>query len=89
MISRTSALTGLLAGVSSIAFCNSVSAQGVDLDALARAEHALVQETLCPAPGAPPLNFAELFDPVIQRMEPAQVFDNLYVLGMKSVVAWP
>ena len=88
MISRTSALVGLLAGVSSIAFCNSVSAQGVDLDALARAEHALVQETLCPAPGAPPLNFAELFDPVIQRMEPAQVFDNLYVLGMKSVVAW-
>ena len=79
---------GLMVGISSYATLDTVAAQGIDLEVLARQEHALLQETLCPAPGTPALNFAELFDPQRQRMEPARVFDNLYVLGMKTVVAW-
>ena len=65
---------GLMVGISSYATLDTVAAQGIDLEVLARQEHALLQETLCPAPGTPALNFAELFDPQRQRMEPALGF---------------
>lgn len=29
-----------------------------------------------------------MFDPVLQKMAPVQVFDNLYMLGTKTVSAW-
>jgi metallo-beta-lactamase class B len=59
-----------------------------DLDAIVRAEHASIRENLCPAPGTPTTPFAEMYDTARQRMAPAKVFDNLYVLGMKTATAW-
>jgi metallo-beta-lactamase class B len=51
-------------------------------------EHAALRQSICPKPGAPATSTAEMFDTVRQRMAPAKVFDNLYLLGMKTVTAW-
>jgi metallo-beta-lactamase class B len=51
-------------------------------------EHAALRQSICPAPGTPTTSTAEMFDTARQRMAPAKVFDNLYVLGMKTVTAW-
>ena len=59
-----------------------------DAAAIVRAEHASLRESICPAPGAQALGIAELSDTARQRMAPAKVFDNLYVLGIKTVTAW-
>jgi metallo-beta-lactamase class B len=67
-----------------------VSAQqpGFDAAAIAREELASLRANICPAPGAPAMGIAELSDTARQRMAPAKVFDNLYVLGIKTVTAW-
>jgi len=52
------------------------------------AELAAVRQRICPAPDAPPLNYAEAFDPEKQRMAPVKLFDNLYFVGMKTLSSW-
>lgn len=34
------------------------------------------------------MSIEDLFDSELQHMEPARIFDNLYMLGMKTVTAW-
>jgi metallo-beta-lactamase class B len=63
-------------------------AQGGDAAATARNDYAALRNSICPAPGAPAASTAEQFDTARQRMAPAKVFDNLYLLGMKTVTAW-
>lgn len=69
---------------------SAVSAQraGLDAAAITRAEHESLRQNICPAPGTPAMGIAELSDTARQRMAPARVFDNLYVLGIKTVTAW-
>jgi metallo-beta-lactamase class B len=71
-----------------LALCAGGAAAAVDLEALARAERAGLRASICPAPGTPTTPFAEMYDTARQRMAPAQVFDNLYMLGMKTATAW-
>ena len=59
-----------------------------DAAAIARAEHDSLRASICPAPGTAGPSTAEMFDTERQRMAPAKVFDNLYLLGMKTVTAW-
>ena len=66
---------------------NMALAQRPDAAQIVRDEHAAIRANLCPAPGAP-ANPANMFDTAAQRMAPAKVFDNLYLLGMKTVTAW-
>lgn len=61
---------------------------GFDAAAIAREEVASLRGNICPAPGTPAMGIAELSDSERQRMAPAKVFDNLYVLGIKTVTAW-
>jgi metallo-beta-lactamase class B len=69
---------------------SAASAQQASFDAaaIAREEHASLRQNICPAPGAPAMGIAELSDTARQRMVPARVFDNLYVVGIKTVTAW-
>src|SRR5690606_8622021 len=76
---------GLCAAV--LAVANDAAAQ-LDSAAIARAEHASLRASICPAPGAQGTSTEEMFDTERQRMAPAKVFDNLYLLGMKTVTAW-
>jgi metallo-beta-lactamase class B len=78
-----------LAIVAALAF-SAASAQQPSFDAAAIAREELVQlrGNICPAPGAPAMGIAELSDSERQRLAPAKVFDNLYVLGIKTVTAW-
>src|SRR5512134_1401360 len=76
------------AAMAACGFAASAAAQGFDAAALARTEHAAIRANLCPAPGAPATSTAEMFDTARQRMAPAKVFDNLYLLGMKTATAW-
>jgi metallo-beta-lactamase class B len=69
-------------------FAASAAAQRIDAAAIARAEHAAIRANICPAPGTPATSTAEMFDTARQRMAPAKVFDNLYLLGMKTATAW-
>jgi metallo-beta-lactamase class B len=64
------------------------AAQSFDAAAIAREEHASLRASICPAPGTPTTPFAEMFDTERQRMAPMKVFDNLYMLGMKTATAW-
>ena len=59
-----------------------------DAAAIAREELVGLRGNICPAPGAPAMGIAELSDSARQRLAPAKVFDNLYVLGIKTVTAW-
>jgi metallo-beta-lactamase class B len=61
---------------------------GSDAAAIGRDELASLRANICPAPGTPGMSIAELSDTARQRMAPAKVFDNLYVLGIKTVTAW-
>ena len=61
---------------------------GFDAAAIAREQVVSLRGNICPAPGTPPMGIAELSDTARQRMAPAKVFDNLYVLGVKTVTAW-
>lgn len=61
---------------------------GFDAAAIAREQVASLRGNICPAPGTPAMGIAELSDTARQRMAPAKVFDNLYVLGIKTVTAW-
>jgi len=76
--------------VTILAFGSGSVAAAAELDAAAirEQEYAALRENLCPAPGAPATSTAEMFDTARQRMAPAKVFDNLYLLGMKTVTAW-
>jgi metallo-beta-lactamase class B len=47
-----------------------------------------LRSTLCPPPGSPPINFDTLYDPATKAMPPGRIFDNLYVVGLQTVVAW-
>lgn len=64
-----------------------LSAQ-VDLAAIAQAEHETMRRNLCPPPGVATMSMDEMLDTERQRMAPARIFDDLYVLGMKTVTAW-
>src|SRR5690606_32360572 len=59
-----------------------------DAAAIARAEHESLRASICPAPGTAGSSTEGMFDTERQRMAPAKVFDNLYLLGMKTVTAW-
>jgi metallo-beta-lactamase class B len=61
---------------------------GFDPAAIGRDELASLRANICPAPGTQGMGIAELSDTARQRMAPAKVFDNLYVLGIKTVTAW-
>jgi metallo-beta-lactamase class B len=54
----------------------------------ATADYESLRKSLCPAPEKASINLKELFDTDLQRMEPARVFDDFYMLGMKTVTAW-
>jgi len=64
------------------------AAAELDAEAIREQEHVALRQNLCPAPGTPATSTAEMFDTARQRMAPAKVFDNLYLLGMKTVTAW-
>jgi metallo-beta-lactamase class B len=63
-------------------------AQQRNAESIRGLEHAALRQSICPQPGAPATSTAEMFDTVRQRMAPAKVFDNLYLLGMRTVTAW-
>ncbi|HLF10891.1 MAG TPA: MBL fold metallo-hydrolase [Gammaproteobacteria bacterium] len=62
--------------------------QDLNPDGIRRAEYESLRASICPAPGAATMSTAEMFDTERQRMAPVKVFDNLYMLGMKTVTAW-
>ena len=64
------------------------AAAQTDVDQIVHEEHASIRDNLCPAPGTPAPPFEEMYDTARQRMSPAKVFDNLYLLGMKTATAW-
>ena len=74
-------------GLSILCAANTAVAQRLDAAQIARDEHAAIRANLCPAPDAP-ANPPNMFDTAAQRMAPVKVFDNLYLLGMKTVTAW-
>jgi metallo-beta-lactamase class B len=78
----------LCAALAACGLAGSTSAQSFDAAAIAREEHAALRASICPPPGTPATSTAEMFDTARQRMAPAKVFDNLYLLGMKTVTAW-
>lgn len=57
-------------------------------EALLAAQAEGARQAICPPPGTPGPSLDEMFDPELQKMDPVQVFDNLYMLGMKTVSAW-
>jgi metallo-beta-lactamase class B len=68
---------------------STAAAQPPSVDvAIAREQLASLRQGICPAPGTPGMGIAELSDTVRQHMAPAKVFDDLYVLGIKTVTAW-
>jgi metallo-beta-lactamase class B len=77
-------LSGYAATLLSAAIINLAWAQDAD----ARAGHESLRNSICPGPDAPRMSIEEIFDTELQRMVPARVFDNLYMLGMKTVTAW-
>ena len=79
--------TAAALGFATLCAGNMALAQRPDAAQIVRDEHAAIRANLCPAPGAP-ANPANMFDTAAQRMAPAKVFDNLYLLGMKTVTAW-
>ena len=79
---------GWLLAAASIGASAPGAAQSLDAATIAREEHASLRASICPAPGAPTTPFAEMYDTARQRMAPAKVFDNLYMLGMKTATAW-
>jgi metallo-beta-lactamase class B len=83
MLRSTAAVFALAASLAA----TSALAQRFDSAAIVRDEHAAIRANLCPAPGTPP-NPPNMFDTAAQRMAPVKVFDNLYLLGMKTVTAW-
>lgn len=64
------------------------AAQDHSRESLLAAQAQGARLAICPPPGTPGSSIAEMFDPVLQRMEPVRVFDDLYMLGMKTVSAW-
>ncbi len=54
---------------------------------IVRQEQAMLRQNICPAPGTA-ATAQGMFDTERQRMAPAKVFDNLYLLGMKTATAW-
>jgi metallo-beta-lactamase class B len=79
---------GLLVVLTSGLWSIQAAAQSFDAAVIARNEHAQIRDNLCPAPNAPTVSQAEMFDTQRQRMAPVKVFDNLYLLGHKTVTAW-
>jgi metallo-beta-lactamase class B len=78
------------AAIAAVLSFSAASAQqsGLDAAAIAREELASLRANICPVPGTPAMGIPELSDTARQRMAPAKVFDNLYVLGIKTVTAW-
>ncbi len=77
-------MTGMAAA---IAACEAIAA--VDMDAILEAEHAGIEAAMCPsaitpggAAGGPMDDYA------LHAVEPFQVFDNLYFVGMDNISAW-
>jgi metallo-beta-lactamase class B len=52
------------------------------------AGHESLRNRICPGSDTPGMSIEEMLDTERQRMAPAQVFDDLYMLGMKTVTAW-
>ena len=78
----------LWAAIACSALLNLAVAQDLDPKSLREAQYAALRNSICPVPGGPTTSTAEMFDTERQRMAPVKVFDNLYMLGMKTVTAW-
>jgi metallo-beta-lactamase class B len=65
-------------------------AQGQDLtpEGIWAAQLDSLRNMVCPAPGTVGMSIDEMFDARRQALEPRKVFDNLYMLGTKTVTAW-
>lgn len=51
-------------------------------------EHESLRNRICPSSATPGMSIKEIFDTKRQRTASGQVFDNLSMLGMKTVTAW-
>lgn len=77
-----------IAAVAAVIAAAPASAQSLDAESIEREEHAGLRLSICPGPADTTLAFNDMYDTELQRMEPAQIFDNLYMLGMKTATAW-
>lgn len=78
----------LLLSVSCVILSAALAAQDYSPDAIRQAEHESLRKSICPGPGAPAPDIKKMFDTELQHMAPARIFDDFYMLGMKTVTAW-
>lgn len=60
----------------------------VDMGAILEAEYAGIEEAMCPRPASGARSTVAMDDYAAHHVEPAQVFDNLYFVGMENISAW-
>lgn len=60
----------------------------VDMGAILEAEYAGIEEAMCPRPASGARSTVAMDDYAAHHVEPAQVFDNLYFVGMDNISAW-
>jgi metallo-beta-lactamase class B len=63
-------------------------AQDHTRESLLAAQAQGARQAICPPPGTRGMSLDEMFDPVRQQMDPVRVFDDLYMLGTRTVSAW-
>lgn len=89
MVSRIRKALPMLAGATLMAgFALPLQAQQMSQDDLWQAQVEGLRNSICPAPGYRGMSYAEMSDTARHAIEPVQVFDNLYMLGMSTISAW-
>lgn len=81
---------GLKAGATMalVALAGFAQAQDHSPDAIVATQQEGLRNSICPPVGQQGMTLAEMSDPVRQQMDPVKVFDNLYMLGTRTVSAW-
>lgn len=60
----------------------------VDMEAVLEAEYEGIEAAMCPSAASPGGDSGPMDDYAQHRVPPAQVFDNLYFIGMDNISAW-
>ena len=85
---RRASLGPAIAAFAALSLPCAATAQTLSAQAIQSAEREGLRNMICPPPGYRGAGLDEMFDHERQRIEPARVFDNLYMLGTKTVTAW-
>ncbi len=63
-------------------------AQDLSPETIWQEQYRGLRDSICPAPEHVGMSYAEMSDTARHAIEPVQVFDNLYMLGMSTISAW-